>query len=212
MSALFLADGERACRVGLSRQDIRQVGEAPFVYHGAIGPRQDATLAAEVDRALALLVPAFGLRGLASADFIATPQGPCWLEVNPRPSATMVLYDGLLPRGLVHAHVQACAGRLPEMSRHVVELRGHCIVHAEVPIAVDQTLSDALADRPHTHDLPQPGARVGAGEPLCSVSARAASEAEVRAALDQSRRDVLALAARPARDTFNTIQPVPCTP
>jgi uncharacterized protein len=212
MSVLFLADGERALRVGLSRQDIRPRGDAPFVYHGAIGPVHDPRLAAEVDHALSLLVPAFGLRGLASADFVATLQGACWLEINPRPSATMLLYDDLLPRGLVHAHVQACAGQLPERAQQAIDLRGHCIVHAELPIEVDVALSDTLAARPHTHDLPQPGARIGAGEPLCSVSARAASEAAVRALLDQACREVLALATRPVHDAIPSTHAVPCSP
>lgn len=198
MSVLFLADGERARRVAISRQDVRALGEHPFVYHGACGPVRDPALEAAADHALAALAPACGLRGLASADFIATEQGPLWLEINPRPSATMLLYDDLLPRGLMHAHVQACAGTLPAAPRQAADLRGHRVVHAPAPVEVDAVLSDALAARRRCHDLPTPQARVGKGEPLCSVSAQAATDADLHAALERERLGVLARVAQAA--------------
>ena len=68
-------------------------------------PRRDRAGARRVARrrrleaALAALVPTFGLRGLASLDFIALDGTPWLLELNPRPSASMALHAQAWPAG-----------------------------------------------------------------------------------------------------------------
>jgi predicted ATP-grasp superfamily ATP-dependent carboligase len=192
MSALFLADGVRARIVATSAQDVRPLGKHPFVYQGAIGPVGDESLRGRIQRGLDMIVPGFGLRGLASADVLLAGGRCAWLEVNPRPSATMVLFDDLFAHGLMHAHVQACGGELPSGIDTPRDVRGHRIVYADHDLEVDDALSDALASSADRHDLPMPGTRVGAGEPLCSVGARGASEHDVQRQLDAAAAAVLA--------------------
>lgn len=184
MSALFVADGTRARLVALNQLLVRTLGALPYVYTGAIGPIRDEALARRLELALAALVPAFGLRGLASLDFIAHA-GRAWLlEVNPRPSATMVLHDRAWPGGLVQAHVRAARGELPAMpADHPPGVRGHQVVFARAPCRVDAALAEELVHAPDCHDLPVAGARFAEGEPVCSVSAEAGSAEAVRAAL-----------------------------
>ncbi len=198
LSALFLADGTRACIVAVSAQDVRPLGDHPFVYHGATGPAGDDRVRAAMQRGLDAQVPAFGLRGLASADVIVTGDEVLWLEINPRPSATMVLYDDGLPHGLMHAHLRACGGELAQSIDTPRGLRGHRIVYADRDIDIDPGLSDELAARPDHHDLPTPGAHVAAGQPVCSVSARAADEAGLQRRLDVAAAAVLARCAHAA--------------
>jgi uncharacterized protein len=194
MSALFLADGGRACIVGVSAQDVRAVATLPCVYHGAIGPVHDDATAARLQRDLDVLVPSFGLTGLASADVLATARGLSWLEINPRPSATMLLYDHAWPYGLMHNHVRACAGWLPESVPRFDGMVGHRVVVADRAVTVDAALSDAMAQHPWCHDVPMPGTAIGAREPLCSVSAKAHDEAGLLDALERRVADVARLA------------------
>jgi predicted ATP-grasp superfamily ATP-dependent carboligase len=193
MSALFLADRSRACIVGASEQDSRLLGALPFVYQGATGPIRDDAITAKLQRGLDALVPALGLVGLASVDVLATSRGLSWLEINPRPSATMLLYDHVWPQGLMHAHVQACAGRLPDIVPRVDGMTGHRVVFADHAVTVDASLSDVLVQHPWCHDVPMPGTRVGAANPLCSVSARAPDAATLRRVLEQEAADVARL-------------------
>ena len=202
MSALFLADGERARCVALNRLTVRALGAHPHVYRGAVGPIDDAALAARIDAALALLVPAFALRGLASLDFIRTDDGTALLlEINPRPSASMALHAQALPGGLMRAHVDAAQGRLPPPITKRPALRGTEIVFARRACTVPQPLAEALAQTSACHDLPAAGTAFAAGDPVCSVSAEGLTVAAVEAALRQRCRGI---AAR--LEPMNTLQ------
>jgi len=183
MSALFLADGQRAVVVALNRLIVRPLGERPYVYRGAIGPIRRPALQAQVQSALDVLVPKLGLRGLASLDFVAIAETPWLLEVNPRPSASMALHAGVLPCGLLRAHVAALRGVLPEAMAHATGVRGCETVFARRPCRIGAAQADEWAAAPHCHDLPAAGSRVAAGAPICTVSAQAADARAVECLL-----------------------------
>ena len=180
MSALFLADGTRARLVGLNRLITHAQDGLPYLYGGVIGPVTEPALQARVEQALQALARAYALRGLASLDFIAAQGTPWLLEVNPRPSASMVLYAHAWPRGLVHAHLQALRGCLPDTPRRHTAVHGSRVVYAPHAGVVDTV---PLAARSYCHDLPAGPARVARGEPVCSVSAEAADVDAVGALL-----------------------------
>jgi predicted ATP-grasp superfamily ATP-dependent carboligase len=184
MSALFVADGTRAVVVALNRQLVRAFGSCRHVYAGVVGPLDDAALLARVEQALEGLTGAFGLRGLASLDFIADGATPWLLEINPRPSASMELHADAWPAGLVQAHLRAVRGRLPDTPpRRATGVRGHRIVFADGACRIDAALAGTLARSPHCHDLPPAGARFAGGDPVCSVSAEGVTGDEVQRAL-----------------------------
>ena len=185
MSALFVADGERFRLVALNRLIVRAVWPLPHVYAGAVGPIADDTLEQAVDRALAVLVPEFGLRGLASLDFLADDSGAHWLEVNPRPSATLQLHADAWPAGLARAHVDAVRGHLPVAPpRHGPGVRGHLTVFADRLGLVGGASTHGPAGQPHVHDLPVAGTRFARGEPICTVSAEAGTVDDALRLLD----------------------------
>ena len=193
MSALFLADGQRARLVALNRLLVRPLGALPYVYHGAIGPVRDERLARRLQEALDALVPAFGLRGLASLDFLAAKGQPWLLEVNPRPSATMELHGSAWPGGLMRAHVAAVRGDLPqEPAAWPPGLRGSLTVYAERDCRVGAALAAELVRTPHCHDLPAPDTRFASGQPVCNVSAEAEDAAAVLARLEERASHVRA--------------------
>lgn len=186
MSALFVADGRRARRVGLNELIVRPLGALPHVYRGALGPvALPAALTAAIDAALDALAAHFALRGLASLDFLRTADGWSLLEINPRPSASMALYGGLM-----RAHVEACTeGRLPPVDTAPPgEVRGCEILFARSAFGLDATHAAALAARGDCHDLPAAGSRFAAGDAVCTLSAAGPDAAAVRATLDRQRR------------------------
>jgi predicted ATP-grasp superfamily ATP-dependent carboligase len=179
MSALFLADGQRAVVVAINRLVVRPLGRLPYVYRGAIGPIHRPGLQVQVQSALDALVSTLGVRGLASLDFMAVDDTPWLLEINPRPSASMALHASALPCGLLRAHAAALRGVLPEAMHHAAGVRGCEIVFAKRPRYIDATLADAWARLPYSHDLPAAGSRFATGAPICTVSAQAADVAAV---------------------------------
>lgn len=200
MSALFLADGRRACIVGFSRLLVRPLGARPYVYHGAIGPVDAPALRARVAATLDALVPTFALRGLASLDFLADDDRPLPLEINPRPSDTLALYDALWPHGLLRAHVDALHGRLPAAVPPPDGVRGHEIVYAATGGRIDAATAQRLADDPHVHDVPVGAATFDAAMPVCTVAAHAGDEDAVRRELAR-RAGAVAAALQPLEET-----------
>jgi predicted ATP-grasp superfamily ATP-dependent carboligase len=193
MSALFVADGRRAELLACSEQSIESHGGCEYVYCGAVGPVALApALRRRLQEVLSTLVAATGLRGLGSLDFLLDRQRLLVLEVNPRPSATMSLYDEDYPRGLLHVHVEACRGREPGAARAGAAVRGERVVFARDalrlgPASVRRLLAAGC------RDVPVPGSAVPAGAPLCSVAAVGSRRAEVEAELKRRARGVLRL-------------------
>ena len=178
LSVLFAADGRNARVIGFNEQwtaGIAQCG--PFCYAGAVGGiALPAALQARIATLLGRLTRATGLIGLNGLDFILDAGGePYVLEVNPRPTATIDLYDADFEQGLVALHLRACRGELPEI-RQAQRSRAHAIVYAAQALRVP-----ARMHWPQwCTDIPEGGSLVPAGAPVCSVHADASSSAQAR--------------------------------
>lgn len=192
-ACLFLAAADAIHVVGFSRQIVRALGRRPHVYRGSVGPvALPAAAQAEMREAALKLSRALGLVGLNGIDFMLDAAGRPWLlELNPRPTAALQLFDTAYAGGLLRAHIDACAGRpiaAPEPADEVV--RGFETVFARRAGQVDAAAAAWLAAQPWCCDIPQPGTRHAWGDPLCTVRAEGASEAAVRACLSERRRTV----------------------
>jgi predicted ATP-grasp superfamily ATP-dependent carboligase len=195
MSALFGAAADRAHLIGINELLVRAHGARPYVYHGALGPIElPPERGDELTTILAAVVRTFGLRGLASLDFLLDGDSIQVLEINARPSASMALYDADFDAGLMKVHVEACTGKLPGRStvRRGFEIRGESIVFARRTVRVDRRQAERLLAF-GCHDVPQPDSVIPTSAPLCSVSVRGDSPQTVRAALAQQEAAVLAM-------------------
>jgi len=170
LSVLFLADGRRARVLGFNEQWTTGRPALPFLYGGAVGgvvPPQ--AVASGVPAKLDALVAATGLVGLNGLDFVV--RGDRWsvLELNPRPTATMELYDPDYPQGLFDWHLRACEGALPDRPARSETVRAHAVVHApaEGPLAAAFEFPRWCRDRPRA------GTRFAPGDPVCTVHASA---------------------------------------
>lgn len=199
MSLLFIADTHHAIPLALNTLIVRPHGALPYVYHGALGPITDrpAPVQQAIVDAAQSLAERFTLRGLASLDFLFDGTAFRVLEINPRPTATLPLYDADAPRGLLQWHVDACRGALPLVPprRRQTRCHGESIVFAPNAVAVDAALVTRLRalgcrDIPCPRDDAPPIPR---GAPLCTVAAEGENAAHVNAHLRTRENAVLAL-------------------
>lgn len=193
-SCLFLAAGDDVRVVGFSRQIVRALGQRPYVYRGGIGPVALPSAVRELLSATALkLTRALGLRGLNGIDFVLDAAGWPWvLELNPRPTAAIQLFADACEGGLMRAHVEACAGRLPvsgETSSPAL-VRGFETVFARRAGRIGEAAAAWLAGQAWCCDVPQPGTRHAWGDPLCTVRAQGESVEAVLRRLGERRRSV----------------------
>ena len=189
VSALFLGDGRNIMVLGFSAQWTAPLPRHPFRYGGAMRPAAlyGVTTQAMI-AALARLNAALPLTGLNSADFLVNGGAFQLLEINPRPGATFDLFE---PEGdpLFALHLAACAGALPAQAPRYEDAMAGAIVYAERDIDA----VPALAWPDWACDRPVAGSGIEANQPLCSVFARAANAAEVRAAVDRRSATIHAL-------------------
>lgn len=187
LSALFLADGHRAVPIGYNTQ----WSAPPYRFAGALNR---APLTETQHRCLDVWLTAitrhFRLRGLNSLDFLGRGDALWVLEINPRPGATLALYDADWPLGLLHAHLDAVAGHLP----------------ATLPTSPARALRVVFADRAGRvpagvgwpagcRDIPAPGTEFRAADPLCTILAQGATAAEA-ATVSQARAQAVRAACQ----------------
>jgi len=178
MSASFLADGARAQVIGFSEQwQVALSRAVRYAYGGAVTVDDvSVTVRATVSQAVALLTQKLGLRGLNGIDFILEAGTPYIVELNPRPTATLDLFDSMVPGGLFVQHLKACTGRLEMGAVPRAAFRAHAIVYATgawcVPLGFDWP--------EWVTDIPASGSLIPSGAPICTVHGQGESAGVAR--------------------------------
>ncbi|MFW5940537.1 MAG: ATP-grasp domain-containing protein [Chloroflexota bacterium] len=197
-SAAFLANGNRAVLVGLTEQLIGQkaFGADGFRYCGNIIPpslprAQLEQLLHEMRAIANHLTDAFDLRGLNGLDFIWV-DGHAWtIEVNPRPTAAMELMERAYGLRLFDAHVRAFGGELPSFDLRDAIREAPAAGKAILFTTDNITLGNTTSWRNRgLRDIPYPGERIPAGNPVCTILATAASPEACRQKLEQRAIDL----------------------
>jgi uncharacterized protein len=169
ISVQLLADGRTAAILGMSAQWSAPTAEKPFRYGGAVRPAAaDPDCEARLAAVARHLAEAVGLRGLNSMDFMVHEDAYWLLEINPRPGATLDIFEP--EEGSLFAlHLAACEGGLPSRLAPLDGAMAHSILYAEANLPALPAIDwpDWTADRPRA------AISVRAGEPICSVLARA---------------------------------------
>lgn len=191
-SLSFVADGRRALVLGFNRTWTRRVADRPYCYGGAINR---TTLSRDITRDIVVkldaLVERCGLVGVNGIDFVAGGHDYAVIEINPRPCATLDLYDDDYPEGVFGLHVEACRGRLPEAARLPRLARAHSVYYTSDPLA----LHPRFALPSWCRDRPAPGARFAAGSPVCTVHAAGKDAMLAMRALADRERTLAAMLA-----------------
>jgi len=163
-SVLFLADGQKMQVIGFNTQWTVNLSEnQEFIFSGVINSCALVNEQKELITAwLKKLVPVFALKGLNSLDFIQAGDKSLVLEINPRPSASMQLYDD----DLLKRHIKASQGELTDYRSHA-GYKGYQIVYAER----DVMIPNGFEWPSWCMDLPGNGGICLEGQPICSIIA-----------------------------------------
>ena len=168
-SALFVAIAYKARLIGINRQwQTEQCQGQDFVFSGLIQVQDLPQYSATIVDWIAKLTVAYGLTGLNGIDFIVH-DNQCWLlEINPRPPASIALYDQAMV--LIKLHIDACNGRLPEhINTQTAQISAYQIMFAQAPL----TIPIAIDWPGWISDRPGADTKIGAEQPICSIIATA---------------------------------------
>jgi predicted ATP-grasp superfamily ATP-dependent carboligase len=188
ISALFLGNGKRARVLGFSSQWASPTPHRPYRYGGAIRPAIVSGNTSELlEDAVYKIADAIPLTGLSSADFLVDGDDFRLLEVNPRPGATLDIFE-TPQKSLFALHMAACEGELAVQASSLAGVTATAIAYGKHDMRVPAfEWPEWTADRPHA------GTVVKEGEPLCTVHAAAANHIEARALIDERLETILAL-------------------
>jgi methenyltetrahydromethanopterin cyclohydrolase len=164
-SVLFLADGQQVQVIGFNTQSITRLSETQeFVFSGVVNSsellnEQKSLITDWLNK----LVPVFALKGLNSLDFIQSANCSYVLEINPRPSASIQLYDV----DLLIRHIKASKGTFADCLPVYKDYKGYQIVYAEH----DLIIPDKFEWPEWCMDLPESGSIIRTAQPVCSIIA-----------------------------------------
>jgi predicted ATP-grasp superfamily ATP-dependent carboligase len=197
VSALLLANGVSAAVLGFSAQWASPTSRQPFRYGGAVRPADiPSGVAQRLECAARRLAAALSLTGLNSADFLVDGDDFRVVEVNPRPGATLDIFETGSGNGddsLFSLHVAACKGDLIDEAPRLDGAKASAICYAAQDVTAPARFGwpDWSADRPNA------SISIKAGEPLCTVHADAASAADAKALLDERMASIHARMQNP---------------
>lgn len=177
VSALFVGNGKDARVLGFSEQWTAPSRKSPWRYGGAARP---AAVPAKTGRQMTAAVRAaarcFKVKGLASADFLVEGDKALLLEINPRPGATLDLFDcGAAP--LLKLHLEAIReGKLPLRAPKFADAMASAIVYAECGGAIPEDMAWPV----WAADRPKPSEWIDKDRPICTVWARSGTMARAK--------------------------------
>jgi len=184
ISALFVGNGSGARVLGVSVQWPAPTVLQPFRYGGCAGPvRLVPDLALAIERACGAITAATGLVGLNSLDMLLDGDRFTILEVNPRPGATLDLFDDREGPSLWEHHLRGVRGELPPAAATATTPRARAalVVYANLPRYVPASFEWGVG----IADVPMPNSRISAGMPVCMVTVAGADAEAARAEAEQ---------------------------
>jgi uncharacterized protein len=189
LSALFVANGDDARVLGFSEQWTSPAPRRLWRYGGAVRPvRLAAPAQAKMVAAIERAASAFKIEGLGSADFILRGNEAFLLEINPRPGATLDIFEGGTTP-LLSLHLDAVTyGKLPRTGPRLEGAAASAIVFAPRAVIVPRNMVWPA----WTADRPQPGERIDKYRPICTVLARAGTRGRARRLVEARISKVLA--------------------
>ena len=196
VSILFAADGARMQLVGLSHQWTAPAPGQPFRFGGSVRPVDLAPgMEHRLRSAAESITEASGLRGLNSIDFVVEGDEYALIEINPRPGATLDIFDDH-GGALFRAHLESCCGRLPSHPLAFSGAAAAAIAYArrEIPSVPEFDWPNWTADRQKAKS------HLRAHDPLCTIKARGIEPSDALALLDERTDWVLGRLEQPQNE------------
>jgi uncharacterized protein len=185
MAALYLAEGQQARLLGLTRQLVSEpwLHASPFHYCGSLGPvHPGARLRENLERIGNTLTAGCQLRGVFGVDGVLR-DGNFWpVEVNPRYTASVEVLEYALGAGLLpgpqgkRANVEM--GTEATVGKAILFARQRLTFPCAGPWSETLLHPPAIDVLPRFADIPSFGETIEAGRPILTFFAQAASEVE----------------------------------
>lgn len=176
VSMLFAANGESIKVVGFNEQWIAPVTSKPYRYGGIVGHAElPVHIKQAMQEAAAKIVKTIGLRGMNSLDVVLNKDEFWVLEINPRLSSTLDLYQSP-SSNLFNLHRQAIAGDLSQFPVIPQTAKARNVLYA----TQDLTIPEGFAWPEWTADIPMPLSCIPHEQPICTVLAEAKTANEAR--------------------------------
>jgi predicted ATP-grasp superfamily ATP-dependent carboligase len=185
-SAVFQARLGRCDLLGITMQMVGAVWlHAPsYAYCGSVGPVElPEAIPTDIKRTGTLLTKAGGLRGLFGADFIVSDGAPRLVEINPRYTASIEVLEIAMGIRALSWHRDAFEPKGPVTSLPTgtsTGMLGKAILFAVKSLVFPkdgpwrwslENSGDCLAN-PEFADIPAPGERIEAGQPILTFFVR----------------------------------------
>jgi predicted ATP-grasp superfamily ATP-dependent carboligase len=161
---------------------------SPFRYGGAAGPVDIGPARAdEIARSIDIIASELDLVGLNSVDFLVSEEAVWLIEINPRPGATLDVFESN-EAPLFARHVAACEGR-PTPASPSLQFKAAEIVYAPCDLVAPEGRNwlDWVVDRSPA------GTRIAAGDPVCTVLGSGATVDLARACVSERARKIVAV-------------------
>jgi predicted ATP-grasp superfamily ATP-dependent carboligase len=200
LSALFLSMQDNTELIGISRQLIGEswLGASPFGYCGSIGPIESTEkLKRNARRIGKVLETEFRLQGLFGVDLVFDGKRVWPVEINPRYTASVELFELAGEISLLAWHAKACAeieteSACPKTAAEPMFCRkdlhttprivGKAILYANqnfiAPNLLELSQNHSPEPLPLLADIPTAGSEIMSKQPICTVFATAESEEE----------------------------------
>ena len=177
ISMLFAANGTEIKVIGFNQQWVAPIAGKPYRYGGIVGNANlPLAIKQSLQEAAKKITMAFGLRGLNSLDVI-WQSGQYWvLEINPRLSSTLDLYQSK-GSNLFALHVQAVSGDLSRFPVISSRSKARNVLYA----AQDVVISEDLVWPDWVADIPMALTEIPQHQPICTVLAEADLAVEAQA-------------------------------
>jgi predicted ATP-grasp superfamily ATP-dependent carboligase len=164
-----------------------------FQYCGSIGPLHlSDSINRQIRQLGQFLQYEYALRGLIGVDLILQDDQLWLIEINPRYTASMELFESQFDRSMIQLHLESFASNPAAFNRidDANTYNGKAILFAQatsqIPIEFQAIWQAALtSQKPTVADLPAIGATILAGHPLFTIFACGESAAETKAKLHQ---------------------------
>ncbi|MBP2132583.1 putative ATP-grasp superfamily ATP-dependent carboligase [Methanomicrobium sp. W14] len=187
-SVSCISDGKKAVAVSFNEQFIRGgSGEKHYGFAGAVTPFTHP-FEDEIINTAEKAVSLSGCKGSVGVDFIASENGFCAVEINPRFQATMDIVEKSYGINLFSMHINACRGVLPKSCvKSPLQYTARKVIFADCDIVVKDDLSGLC---PRIADVPCKGTLIDEGSAVLSVYGEGPSRSDALGSLDKTIKDI----------------------
>jgi uncharacterized protein len=195
ISVSFLMHPARTDLLGCTEQLLghRELQASEFQYCGSIGPLHlPSSINKQLHELGQFLQHEYSLRGLIGVDLILHDDQLWLIEINPRYTASMELFEPQFNRSMIQLHLDSFSSHPATFNRidHANMHYGKAVLFArettEIPNEFQPIWHAALnCQQPPVADLPPIGAIIQAGHPLFTIFAHSESTDQTRAKLHQ---------------------------